>query len=158
MKFVTTVALLTCAIPLLQAAEKPQREMPLLFEDDFENGFGKWEIVNSKSWELQEHGKGKSLSISRRKSEYNPKVRSPRHIALMKGIQAENFVLTFKVRSTKDTGNHRDCCIFFCYQNATEFYYVHLGRQARSTQWSDHDRQKCPAPGVDQEQEEDRLD
>ena len=31
------------------------------------------------------------------------------------------------MRSTKDTGNHRDCCVFFCYQNPQQFYYVHLG-------------------------------
>lgn len=104
-----------------------QEQMPLLFEDDFENGLGKWDVVDSESWALQEHGKGKSLSITRRKSEYEPKVRSPRHIALMKDIQAEDFVLTFKVKSTKDTGNHRDCCVFFDYQNASNYYYVHLG-------------------------------
>jgi hypothetical protein len=45
----------------------------------------------------------------------------------MKDVQAADFVLTFKVKSTKDTGNHRDCCVFFCYENATRFYYVHLG-------------------------------
>jgi len=121
------VALLAFVVLPLQAAEKSPEQLPLLFEDDFEKGLGKWEIVNSKSWALQEHGKGKSLSITQRESEYQPKVRSPRHIALMKDIQAETFVLTFKVKSTKDTGNHRDCCVFFCYQNASKFYYVHLG-------------------------------
>jgi len=99
----------------------------LLFEDDFENGLGKWELIDDESWALQEHGMGKSLSITRRESEHSPKVRSPRHIALMKGTKAENFTLTFKVRSTKDTGNHRDCCVFFCYQDPTNYYYVHLG-------------------------------
>ena len=42
-------------------------------------------------------------------------------------MKAESFELTFKVKSTKDTGNHRDCCVFFNYQDATHFYYVHLG-------------------------------
>ena len=121
------VALFVCVVLPLQAAEKSPEQLPLLFQDDFEKGLGKWEIVNSKSWALQEHGKGKSLSITQRESEYKPQVRSPRHIALMKDIQAETFVLTFKVKSTKDTGNHRDCCVFFCYQNSTKFYYVHLG-------------------------------
>ena len=127
MKKFLTVALLLCAALPLQAAVKSQEQKPLLFEDDFEQGYGKWEIVDSKSWALQEHGKGKSLSITQRESEYQPQVRSPLHIALIKDVEAEDFVLTFKVKSTKDTGNHRDCCVFFNYQNATNFYYVHLG-------------------------------
>ena len=49
------------------------------------------------------------------------------NIALIKDVQLSDFVLIFKVRSSKDTGNHRDCCAFFCHQDAEHFYYVHLG-------------------------------
>lgn len=97
------------------------------FAEDFESGLERWQIVDAESWALQEHGKGKSLSITQRGSEYKPKVRSPRHIALIKGLQADSFTITFEVKSTKDTGNHRDCCVFFNYQDPTHFYYVHLG-------------------------------
>ena len=38
-----------------------------------------------------------------------------------------DFVLTFRVKSTKDTGGVRDCCIFFNWQDSQNFYYVHLG-------------------------------
>ena len=102
-------------------------EMPVLFKDNFEGGSAKWEIIDNQSWKLEDHGAGKSLSIIQRKSEYEPKVRSPRHIALIKDIEAADFVIKFKVKSTKDTGNHRDCCVFFGYQNPTNYYYVHLG-------------------------------
>jgi len=102
-------------------------EMPVLFTDNFEGGSSKWEIIDDQSWKLEDHGAGKSLSIIQRKSEYEPKVRSPRHIALIKDIEAADFVIKFKVKSTKDTGNHRDCCVFFGYQNPTNYYYVHLG-------------------------------
>ena len=102
-------------------------EMPVLFKDNFEDGSSKWEIIDNQSWKLEDHGKGKSLSIIQRNSEYQPKVRSPRHIALIKEIEAADFVMKFKVKSTKDTGNHRDCCVFFGYQNPTNYYYVHLG-------------------------------
>jgi hypothetical protein len=115
-------------IRIKQAAHVSHKQMPLLFEDDFEKGHANWEIVDSESWAIEDHGKGKSLSITRRKSEHKPKVRSPRHIALIKDVEAADFVLTFKVKSTKDTGNHRDCCVFFNYQNPTNFYYVHLGQ------------------------------
>ena len=99
----------------------------LAFEDDFENGLERWEIVDPKSWKIEEHGKGRSLCIIERKSLYKPEVRSPRHIALLKYVEAESFELTFKVKSTKNTGDHRDCCVFFNYQDPTHFYYVHLG-------------------------------
>ena len=67
------------------------------------------------------------FGINRRNSNYQPKVRSPRHIALIKDVQVADFVLTFRVKSTKDTGGHRDCCIFFNWQGPQNFYYVHLG-------------------------------
>ena len=102
-------------------------EMPILFKDNFESGASKWKIIDDQSWKLEDHGAGRSLSIIQRNSEYEPKVRSPRHIALIKNLEAANFVIKFKVKSTKDTGNHRDCCVFFGYQNPTNYYYVHLG-------------------------------
>ena len=103
------------------------KNQKLLFKEDFENGIAGWELIDPKSWKVEEHGMGKSLSIIQRESEYKPKVRSPRHIALMKDIEIASFELTFKVKSTKNTGNHRDCCIFFNYQDPTHYYYIHLG-------------------------------
>ncbi|MDZ4850719.1 MAG: hypothetical protein SGI77_15640 [Pirellulaceae bacterium] len=98
-----------------------------IFIEDFEQGIDRWEIFDPKTWAIEEHGLGKSFAITRRESEYQPKVRSPLHIALVKEIQVGDFEITFKVKSTKNTGNHRDCCIFFNYQDPTHFYYVHLG-------------------------------
>lgn len=97
------------------------------FREDFESGIDRWEIIDPKTWELQSHGKGQSLAITSRQSEYEPKVRSPKHIALIRDLEAEGFEMTFAVKSTKDTGNHRDCCVFFNYQDPTHFYYIHLG-------------------------------
>jgi len=48
-------------------------------------------------------------------------------MAIVKDLEVGTFKLTFRVRSTKDTGAHRDCCIFFGYQDPTHFYYVHMG-------------------------------
>ncbi len=107
--------------------ELSQFEFQPSLSEDFESGLGRWELIDPNSWKIEEHGKGKSLAITQRKSEYEPEVRSPRHIALLKYIEAKSFELTFKVKSTKNTGNHRDCCVFFNYQDPTNFYYVHLG-------------------------------
>jgi len=70
---------------------------------------------------------GKAFGLNRRTSNYQPKVRSPHNIALIKDVEVADFVLTLRVKSTLDTGGHRDCCIFFGYQSPTQFYYVHLG-------------------------------
>ena len=56
-----------------------------------------------------------------------PKVRSPHNISLVKGLEAEDCVITFRVPSTADTGNRRDCCVFFGHRDPERFYYVHLG-------------------------------
>lgn len=67
------------------------------------------------------------MEITARESEYRPPVRSPRHVALVKGLELGSFEIVFRVKSTKDTGNHRDCCVFFNYVDDQHFYYVHLG-------------------------------
>ncbi len=101
--------------------------LPLVFSENFEGGSERWETTDPKSWELISKSGKKSFGLNKRISDYQPKVRSPHNIALIKDLQLQDFVLIFKVRSTKDTGNHRDCCAFFCHQDAEHFYYVHLG-------------------------------
>jgi acetyl esterase/lipase len=105
----------------------------LLFSDDFESGQdfesvqGRWETTDDSSWALLEAGGNHSFAQTRRVSNYQPKVRSPHNIALIRDFEVDDFVLTFRVRSTNDTGDHRDCCVFFGHQDAEHFYYVHLG-------------------------------
>ncbi len=101
--------------------------LPLVAHEDFEQGRDRWEVTDEKSWTYREVDGNHVFGINRRDSDYKPAVRSPLHIALLKDVQLADFVLTFKVRSTKDTGNHRDCCVFFNYQDPQNFYYVHLG-------------------------------
>lgn len=101
--------------------------MPLVFSDDFQSGRDRWETTDDKSWELIDEAGKKSFGLNKRISDYQPKVRSPHNIALIHGVKLSDFVLIFKVRSTKDTGNHRDCCVFFGHQDQEHFYYVHLG-------------------------------
>ncbi|MDB4679074.1 hypothetical protein OAE79_01925 [Rhodopirellula sp.] len=103
------------------------QERRVVFEDDFESGIGRWERLDPETWKLVQHGSNHAIEITDRASAYKPPVRSPGHVALIKGLELENIEISFKVRSTKDTGNHRDCCVFFAYQDARHFYYVHLG-------------------------------
>ncbi len=107
--------------------DQPANKLPLVFEETFENGRERWDTTDEKSWTHRKVDGNQVFGINRRESDYKPKVRSPRHIALIKDVELIDFEITFRVRSTKDTGNHRDCCVFFNYQDPENFYYVHLG-------------------------------
>lgn len=113
-----------------QDSTPPKRltDLPLVFQENFEKDAANWEVTDKGSWKHEKRDDGNHVfGITRRQSDYKPKVRSPRHIALIKGIEVADFELTFRVRGPNDTGAHRDCCAFFNYQDPTHFYYVHLG-------------------------------
>ena len=114
-------------VALGQAEESPKKKLPLILEENFEKGHKRWEVTDKKSWTHRKVDGNHVFGINRRNSDYKPKVRSPYHIALIKDMNVADFVLTFDVKSTKDTGGHRDCCVFFNWQDAKHFYYCHLG-------------------------------
>jgi hypothetical protein len=101
--------------------------LPVVFSEDFENGHERWETTDDAAWDHKEVDGNHVLGLNRRQSNYQPQVRSPHNIALIKDLELADFEITFRVRSTLDTGGHRDCCVFFCHQDPTHFYYVHLG-------------------------------
>ncbi len=110
-----------------KSTDKQSHGMPLVFSEDFEQGSQRWDTTDDTSWTLHKEGENQVFGLNRRISNYQPTVRSPHNIAMIKDVQLSDFVLIYKVRSTKDTGNHRDCCTIFCHQDASHFYYVHLG-------------------------------
>ncbi len=112
--------------PAQQAGEDPEG-MKLIFKDGFEQGRDRWETTDDSNWALHDGETGKAFGIIGRKSDYKPKYRSPLTIAMLKGLEVSDFVMTLRVKSMLDTGGHRDCCIFFNHQDAEHFYYVHLG-------------------------------
>ena len=117
--FAFTLLLATCAV-----GEKPA---DTVFTDDFEKGHDRWELLDPDTWKLSTNDGNSTIEITKRESDYKPPVRSPGHVALIRDLELGSFEITFRVRSTKDTGNHRDCCVFFNYQDDQHFYYVHLG-------------------------------
>lgn len=98
-----------------------------IFEEDFQKGRSRWETTDDASWEILQKDGNSTFGLNKRISNYQPKVRSPHNIALIKDLSAGDVQISFRVRSTHDTGNHRDCCVFFGYQDKEHFYYVHLG-------------------------------
>ncbi len=111
----------------VRSADEQSQGMPLVFSEDFKQGSQRWQTTDDTAWTLSDHDGNQVFGLNRRTSNYQPKFRSPHNIALIKDIKLSDFVLIYKVKSTNDTGNHRDCCTFFGYQDPTHFYYIHLG-------------------------------
>jgi len=122
--------ILACLLSLAtgtQALAAEQTDLPLVFEDDFENGADRWQPTDPAAWKIVETDNGKVYNQFKN-SKYSPPHRSPLNISLVKDVSVSDFVLTVKVQSTnKGAGAHRDMCLFFNYQDPAHFYYVHLG-------------------------------
>jgi hypothetical protein len=107
-------------------------DLPLAYQDDFErdepNG---WDFTDKSAWRITRlDDQHKRVLDQFRESKYQPPVRSPLNIALVRGTDLADFVLDVKVRSTGRDYGHRDLCLFFGHQDPSHFYYVHLGKQA----------------------------
>lgn len=103
--------------------------LPLLVEEDFEEGLDDWTFTDSAAWTIEKEGENSVLSLSG-ESDYEPPVRSPLNMALMTDYRVGDFILEVEVKSTSREYGHRDICLFFGWQNAAEFYYSHIATQA----------------------------
>ena len=104
----------------------------VLLHDDFEQGDPTgWTFTDPAAWRIRSIEPSKNHVLEQfQASKYEPSVRSPFNIALARDIDVTDFVLDVKVRSTTRDYGHRDLCLFFGHQDASHFYYVHLGKQA----------------------------
>ena len=59
-------------------------------------------------------------------SEYQPPVRSPTSLAILKKPVVGDFVLRVDLLQTGREYGHRDLCLFFGYTGPSSYYYVHL--------------------------------
>ncbi len=138
MLYRTALAIVVClSLTALSCGAEQHDGLPLIFADDFEQGADHWQPTDPKAWKITEtDGQGKVYD-QHRQSDYKPPHRSPSNLSLLKDIVVGDFVLLVKVRNTAfEAGAHRDCCIFFGYQNPEHFYYAHQGlvRDAISNQ------------------------
>jgi hypothetical protein len=103
--------------------------MPLLLNETFEDGAGRWEPSDPEAFTvLNENGNHVYAIV--KDSSYNPPVRSPQNISILKDLCASDFVLEVKLKSTTEDYGHRDMCVIFGYQDPSHYYYVHFGLQA----------------------------
>ncbi len=107
-----------------------QKVGKLLFHADFEDGkMDRFEPTDAKAWKVGKNDDNHFLSLTKKKSDFEPPVRSPFNRALVKDLQVDSFVLDVKLQSTIPDYNHRDLCLFFGYQDDAHLYYVHLGKR-----------------------------
>lgn len=121
-----SLAIVICACQFLPAAD----ELPIVFQEDFEQGAEHWQPLDAKQWKIKKTDKGQVYSQHDKKSQYKPPHRSPTNVALLKDVVVGDLELTAKVLSTHPDYGHRDAVIVFGYQDPAHFYYVHLGKQA----------------------------
>lgn len=119
------VLMLLAAAPAAPVAG--DEALPLVFEDNFAEGSDRWEPTDAAAWTRRKDGDRAVWGLNKRTSNYKPKVRSPHNVALVKDLELTDTEITFQVKSTLDTGGHRDCCVFFNWRDPEHFYYVHLG-------------------------------
>ncbi len=105
------------------------KALPLVYEDDFEDGAKHWQPTDEEAWKVKKTDAGQVYSQFKKRSSYDPPHRSPYNISLLKDINVGDFDLTVKVLSTHPDYGHRDACLFFGYQDPAHFYYVHLGKK-----------------------------
>ena len=123
--FITGICLL-CSLAFCQADEP---KLPVLASEQFTKGAANWQPKDPTAWKVVKQG-SKSFYSMFKDSSYQPEVRSPVNFALLKEISVSDFVLDVDMRSTQEVYGHQDLCLFFGYQDASHFYYVHLGREA----------------------------
>jgi hypothetical protein len=106
--------------------------LPVVYQDDFERDEPTgWDFTDKGAWRLTGLDDTRRRVLEQfRQSQYQPPVRSPLNMALVQGHDLGDFVMDVDVRSTGRDYGHRDLCLFFDHQDASHFYYVHLGKQA----------------------------
>ena len=105
-------------------------DLPLVAHEDFDKDSSRWQPTDKDAWKVATSGSRSVYSLVKKRSDYEPKVRSPYNYSLLKDVQVSDFVLDVDLKSTHEPYGHQDLCLFFGYQDASHFYYVHIGRKA----------------------------
>ncbi len=128
-RFLSPVFLLFLAVLAVADDKDSGKKLPLLLEEDFKKGADRWQPSDPAAWKIIDTDKGKAY-CQFRQSDYKPPHRSPFNFALVKDLLVGDLVLEARVQSTTKDYAHRDMCLFFGYQDASHFYYVHFGKKA----------------------------
>ncbi len=129
-RFSLIILSLMIATGLVYASEnakvpKTKEGLPLLFLDRFNHDLEKWDPTDKDAWKIETEGENKIYSLFKQ-SDYDPPVRSPHNMSLVKDLWVSDFIFEAKMKSTSRQYGHRDMCIFFGWQDPSHFYYTHI--------------------------------
>ncbi len=110
MRILATAALLGIA-----ACSSAQRPIALL------GGPARFDLTDADAFRIR----GGEVELVA-EADYAPPHRSPRAIALLDGTEYRSFTLDLEMMQTGREYGHRDLCLFFGFESAERFYYVHL--------------------------------
>lgn len=119
-------------------------KLPIVFQDDFEAGAGRWQPQDPAQWQIKKTDQGQVYSQFKKESTYKGPHRSPFNVSLLKDAAFGDMEFTGRVLSTHPDYGHRDAVVVFGYQDPGHFYYVHLGKKA-----DDHANQIFIVNGAD---------
>ncbi len=104
----------------------------LVYAQDFESpqAIRDFEMTDSRAWKISPDETGSHTLELFGKSEYESRVRSPFNIALIKDLSVGDFILEADLSQSGREYGHRDLCLFFNVNSATNFYYVHIASVA----------------------------
>jgi hypothetical protein len=123
-----TALAVTMALLTLGFSAPARAELPLLLNEDFENGAARWQPTDAAAWKILETPSGKVYSLFRQ-SDYKPPYRSPVNIAILKKMVVGDFELSARLQSTVKDYAHRSLVMVFGYQDPAHYYYVHFGKR-----------------------------
>lgn len=103
----------------------------LLYEQKFDRpeALADFTMTDPSAWNWAETNGNGALALSRQ-SQYKPVVRSPVNIALIADRVFGDFILEADLIQTGKEYGHRDMCVFYGFQNPTNFYYTHIATAA----------------------------
>jgi hypothetical protein len=125
------ILMLAAGMSKAGAADHLPNGYKLLYEQAFDkpSAIEDFQMTDSKAWKVSMEENGGALELVKQ-SHYNPKVRSPINIALIKSKTFGDFVLEADLKQTGKEYGHRDMCLFFGFQDPSHFYYTHLATKA----------------------------
>lgn len=123
------VLLASFMIPRVGQVPAERNGLPLLFQDDFNQGLSRWELADPSAWRIDRLDTENVLSLVRQ-SKYEPPFRSPVNMALIRSLEVSDFVFEGHLASTTKEYDGRDLCVFFGWQGPAKFYYAHIATKA----------------------------
>lgn len=102
-------------------------EYQLVYHQTFEapQALDGFDMTDKSAWKINHLDDNKTLELFGQ-SEYRARVRSPFNIALIKDLLVGDFDLEVNLAQSGREYGHRDLCIFWGFQNPSNFYYVHI--------------------------------